>query len=146
VVTVTLPEGTLSLLAGIDPDRSWAIVKATALAVANTRACGAVELVEAMPGFNIILVGPSRYLRQIKWLRMLEVAPGRFLLALPSGTAIDSLEVALGDLLDKMEAEEEERPQIEELRDLVRSVRHEAQFSKAELLFVSKQKGESKTR
>ena len=51
-----------------------------------------------MPGVGIILVGVSRCLRQIPWLRLVEVAPARFLLSIPSGTPVELLEIALDDL------------------------------------------------
>ena len=103
-VTVTLPESTLAKLAAINPDRAQAIVKATHAAMPR-KANGhkRVELVEVMPGLGVLIVGPSRYLQKIKWLRLVELAPMRYLLVVPSGTAIDSLEVAIIDLLENLE-------------------------------------------
>src|SRR4051794_32599264 len=103
-ITVTLPESTLARLAAIDPDRSRAIVKATDAAM--TSQAGGVdlpELVEVAPGIRVILVGPSRCLRSIEWLRLFEVAPFRYLLIIPSGTSVDSLELAVIDLLENLE-------------------------------------------
>src|SRR5690349_18001779 len=94
-ITVTLPDSTLARLAAIDPDRSRAIVKATDAAMAaQSNGVALPELVEVAPGIRVILVGPTRSLRQIEWLRLFEVAPFRFLLIIPSGTSVDSLELA----------------------------------------------------
>ena len=137
-VTVTLPENTLARLMAIDPDRAQAIVKAVDAAMLHdgTRQ-KPVELVEVKPGLGIILVGPSRYLQKIKWLRLVEVAPMRFLLTIPSGTAVDSLEVAIIDLLEKLEPHEEwEKSILERLRDLMRTLRLGGKLSKAELLLI----------
>jgi hypothetical protein len=138
-VTVTLPESTLAKLAAINPDRAQAIVKATDAAMPR-KASGhkqRVELVEVMPGLGVIIVGPSRYLQKIKWLRLVEVAPMRYLLVVPSGTAIDSLEVAIIDLLENLDQGEEwEKAILEQLRDMMRSLRLGGKLSKAELMFI----------
>ena len=137
-ITVTLPESALARLAAIDPDRARAIVKATNAAVPDGNKNRApVELVEIMPGLGIIIVGPSRYLREIKWLRLIELAPSRFLLTIPTGTPVDSLELAVDDLLRNLKPNEEwERSVLGALRDLMRGLRQARKFIKAELLFV----------
>lgn len=137
-VTLTLPESTIARLAAIDPDRARAIVKATdAMMPPDAKQQKPVELVEFTPGLGVILVGSSRYLQKIKWLRLVEVAPRRFLLTIPSGTAVDSLEVAIIDLLEKLEPNEEwEKSILEQLRDLMRTLRLGGKLAKAELLFI----------
>ena len=137
-ITVTLPEDILAQLAAIDPDRAKAIVKATRAATPlNEKRRKPVELVEVLPGKSIIVVGPSGYLKEIKGLRLVELAPLRFLLTIPSGTSVDSLELGVIDLLRNLKRHEEwERSLLEALRDLMRKLRLGNKFSKAELLFV----------
>lgn len=137
-VTVTLPESTLARLATIDPDRARAIVKASHAAMpGDVKERKPVELIEVMPGLGIIMVGPSRYLQTIKWLRLIELAPLRFLVTIPTGTAVDSLELELVDLLQSVKPDEEwEKSLLEDLRDLMRNLRLERKLRKAELLFV----------
>ena len=137
-VTVTLPESTLARLAAINPDRAQAIVKAVgAAAPLNAKHQKQVELVEVSPGVGIILVGPSRYFKRIKWLRLVEIAPMRYLLTIPSGTAVDSLELAIVDLLENVKSlDERERSILEQLRDLMRTLRVGDKLYKAELLFI----------
>jgi hypothetical protein len=138
-VTVTLPESTLDRLAAINPDRAQAIVKAVGKAVPpDAKRQKQVELVEVAPGVGIILVGPSRFLKRIKWLRLVEIAPMRYLLTIPSGTAVDSLELAVVDLLENVESlDERERSILEQLRDLMRTLRVGDKLYKAELLFIN---------
>ena len=137
-ITVTLPESTLARLAAINPDRAQAIVKAVGTAGAlDAKNQKQVELVEVAPGVGIILVGPSRYLKRIKGLRLVEIAPMRYLLTIPSGTAVDSLELAVVDLLENVKSLDEwERSILEQLRDLMRTVRVGDRLYKAELLFI----------
>src|SRR5450759_23990 len=95
-VTVTLPERTLSQLAAIDTDKARAIVKATdAVRGYGDSRFRTVELVEMAPGKSLIVVSPSQALKRIPFLKLIEIAPARHLLTIPSGTAIESLEVAL---------------------------------------------------
>jgi hypothetical protein len=137
-VTVTLPERTLAHLAAIDDDRATAIVKV----VDSTRSRAtngkrAVELVEVAPGAAVILVGPSRSLRQIPWLKLAELAPGRYLLTVLPGTPIESLEITILDLLDSLpKAEHYERRILGELRELIGSARRQQDVSKFEMLYV----------
>jgi hypothetical protein len=96
-----------------------------------------VKLVEVMPGLGIIVVGPSRYLQKIKWVRLVEVAPTRFLMTIPSGTPVDSLEIAILDLLQSLDSNDKwEQAMLEQLRDLMRTLRVEGRLSKAELLLI----------
>jgi hypothetical protein len=135
-ITVTLPETTLARLAACDPDRAKAIVKVTNAALSPTGR-KPIELVEVMPGLSIIIVGPSRYLQKIRWLRLIEVAPSRFLLTIPTGTVVDSLELAVVDMVQNLKPSEEwEKSLLEALRDLMRHVRLAGKVSKAEILFV----------
>jgi hypothetical protein len=141
-ITVTLPEGTLARLASIHPDRARAIVKATdaAMPIDGKRQMQ-VDLVEVSPGLSMIMVGPSQLLLKIKWLRLVEVAPMRFLLSIPLGTSIDSLELAVIELLEDSKQYDAkqyawEHSLLTQLRALIRRLRSRGELSKAEMLFV----------
>lgn len=140
-ITVTLPESTLARLASIDPARARAIVKATDTVMPfHAEPYKQVELVEVAPGLGIILVSPSQFLQKIKWLRLVEVAPMRFLLTIPSGTSVDSIEVAIADLLDDVKSYDEgEHSVLIELKNLLQRLRRRGQVSKAEMLFIDTQ-------
>jgi hypothetical protein len=135
---VTLPDRVLGKLQSIHPDRARAIVKCVEAVTGNgEHASKAVELVEVMPGKALIVVGPSRSLAQIQWLRLVEIAPARYLLVLPSGTPVESLEVATQDILDNLGPDEgEERQILSELRALLSDQRRLKTVSKAELVFI----------
>lgn len=137
-ITVTLPESTLARLASIDPDRARAIVKATDTVMPfDAEPREQVELVEVAPGLGIIIVGPSRLLQKIKWLRLVEVAPMRFLLTIPLGTSVDSIEVAITDLLDDVKSYDDwEHSILTQLKDLIQRTRRRGRLSKAEMLFI----------
>lgn len=137
-ITVTLPERVLQKLELLDPDRARAIVKCVeAVAGGDERLANPVELVEVLPGKGLIVIGPSRTLKTIDWLRLVEMGPGRYLLALPSGTSVESLEVEIHDLMAGLGPEEgTERDLLEKLQSLLGQCRRRKSVSKAELIFV----------
>lgn len=143
-VTVTLPVETLAKLESLDSDRARAIVKATDAAVPpNPANQKLIQVVEVEEGLGIIIVGPSKLLQQIEGLRMVEVAPLRFLLTIPFGATIDSVELAVIDLVEsKVASEEWEQSLLAELRDLIRNLRQRRELSKAEMLIVDTRKKE----
>jgi len=96
-----------------------------------------IEVVEVGQGLGIIIVGPCQLLKKIKGLRTVEVAPLRFLLTIPLGTSIDSIEVAVIDAIESAaDHEERERLILTQLRELIRKLRRRGELSKAEMLFV----------
>jgi hypothetical protein len=134
---MTLPERTLRLLDAMGQDRARAIVRVTDAALSPDPARNpSVHVVEVLPGLGIILVGPSRILQKISWLRLVELGPARYLLSIPTGTPVESLEVALHDLLEVVPADDvRERAMVERLGALMRTLRRDGSISKAEMLF-----------
>jgi hypothetical protein len=138
-ITMTLPERILDQLAEIDPDRTCAVVKVTeAVAGTGKGHFKPVELVEMAPGKSLIVVGPSKVLRKIPWLKLIEIARTRYLLTIPSGTSIEVLEVALRDLsLDpELQKNDRENTILHELMNLISHQRRTQRLSKAEILII----------
>jgi hypothetical protein len=136
---MTLPERILTQLADIDPDRTRAVVKVTeAVAGKGRGGFRPVELIEMAPGRSLIVVGPSTVLKKIPWLKRIEIAPARYLLMVPSGTPIEALEVALGDLLHDTAAAKNDRENavLHELVDIISQQRRTKRLSKAEILII----------
>jgi hypothetical protein len=97
----------------------------------------AVELVEVAQGVAVIIVGRSQYLQRIPWLRLVEIAPARFLLCIPPGTPVDSLEIAIMDLLESCAKEDkEDRRSLTQLLDVVKNQRLKQSIFKTEILLV----------
>ena len=137
-ITVTLPESTLKGLESIHQDRGQAIVKLTEAALRT--APGApplVEIVEMATNTGLLLVGPSKVLRRIPFLHLVEVAPGRFLMALDAGNDFKTLELAIHDVLEDVPHDElNERELIRQLLEKIKLVRKSERASVAEILFV----------
>jgi hypothetical protein len=117
------------------------VIDAASAATSSTEP--AVEVVETERGIDYVLVRSNKTLKQLPWLRLVEVTPSRYLLALPSGMAVESLEVGIIDLLDKLAPEEEyERNMLLRLRELFKHQRLGRSVSRAEILFIkTREKG-----
>lgn len=135
-ITVTLPDRILSLLERVDSDRGKAIVKCVEAQTGSDVTDHGITIVPATDENAIIIVSSRRHLATIPWLRLVEIGPSRFLIALPAGTDVAALEVAILDLLEHLPEDESERAMLEELRNHLTLHRRKNNVSKGEILFV----------
>ena len=91
------------------------------------------------PGKSLIVVGLSQSLKRIPWLKLIEIAPARYLLTIPSGTAVESLEVVLNDMLNdpNIQRDKREHAILLELMSLIGHQRRANCVSKAEVLIIN---------
>lgn len=138
-ITVTLPESTLEGLQQIHPDRGQAIVKLTAAALSQGKSSRPlVEIVDVAVKTGVLIIGPCAPLREIPFLHLVEVAPGRFLLALTPGNDFKNLEIAIHDILEDLpKGDARNRELIHQLLASIRSLRKAEKVSMAEILLVS---------
>lgn len=137
-ITVTLPERILNLLKTVNSDRAKAItaVVENQLGFTNEAKHPVVSL-KVSPGTAIILTGHSDYLKRIPWLRLIEVSPARNLISIQSGTSIESMELALHDLIEEIpQTEKQEREILELLLRYIRTSRRSRKSIKEEILFI----------
>jgi hypothetical protein len=141
-ITVTLAEKTLRQLESVDPDRAKAITKVTdAIVGAATDSSRKVKLVEVEKGVALIVVGPSAHLRSIPWLRLAEISPANYILALPSGVPIEKLELAITDMMEnEPDMIAHERELLDDLSKYLARLRRGNKMSKSEIIFVETKK------
>lgn len=136
-ITVTLPHRIVNNLRNIDRDRAKAIVKCVDNMTSEKSGENKVEVIRVTPDTALLIVPPSPNLKKIPWLQLIEIAPCRFLLVLPSGTAIEALEIALVDLLEHLPADElADKILLTDLRQKLSQHRRKDGFSKGEILFI----------
>ncbi len=137
-VTLTLPESTLEGLKQIHADRGQAIVKLTEAALRSGAAPHShVEIVQMADNTGLLVVGPSEVLRRIPFLHLVEVAPGRFVMAMDPGNDFRVLELALRDALEDVpESDQRERELVAQLLEQISVLRKSARVRMAEILFV----------
>ena len=137
-ITVTLPDRILSMLTLADPDRAKAITKVTEAYLKDGQDKPAVEVVDVGMGTGLIVVGPSAKLSHLPWLKLVEIAPARFIITIPSGAPIETLEIGVSDLLDDLKpGETTDKEILTELLRWIRTLRRGKNISKAEILLVS---------
>jgi hypothetical protein len=137
-VTITLPQRILQKLEAIDLDRAKAVVKCV-----DNHLYGAwsdtkrVEIVRISKDTGLIVVGHSKILKKITWLNLIEIAPRRFLLAVPTGTTIETLEIAIMDLIENIPKDEtSEYSLLTDLREKISKHRRREGVSKGEILYI----------
>lgn len=137
-LTVTLPQRTLSLLRWLDADRAKAIVKAVDGAVSHWQdAKPQVDILEMAPNTGLVVVPAHPSLNNVAWLKMIQIAPARYLLAIEPGTPIERVEVSLMDAIEEAgHSSPHEVPLLEMLRAMLCRLRREGKVSKAEVLLI----------
>lgn len=137
-VTVTLPQRTLDLLRLIDLDRAKAIAKVVDGAASGWKAAEPqVEVIEMVQGTGLIVVPPQPALSNLRWVKMIQIAPARYLLVVEPGTPIEKVEVALMDLIDEAKrSRTEDVAVLEALYATFGNLRRSGRVSKGEVLLV----------
>jgi hypothetical protein len=138
-ITVTLPRRIVQKLETIDSDRAKAIVKCVDSTIdtawPNQKR---VEVIEIEKGIGLIVIGPSESLKNIPWLRLIEIAPCRFLLAIPTGTALELLEIVILDLIENLPEDQiTEKALLTDLRRKLSHHRRKDGLSKGEILYIN---------
>jgi hypothetical protein len=104
-----------------------------------------VEIRPVSEDAGLIVVPYIQTLKKIPWIEFLEIEPFHYLLSIPSGTAIESLEIAIVDLLEHLSDEEkDDLPLLKELKRKISKHRRERQVFKAEVLFFKTAQEKSK--
>lgn len=141
-VTVTLPLRVLEQLHRLDADRARAIATAVdAVLSGDDAAALRVDLVEVSPGASMLVVPANRSLMGIPWLKLIKVAPARYLLTIEPGTSIEKVELTLLDMIrDADESLRNELPMLEDLAGIFSEIRRRGRITKSEiLLFTSEE-------
>ena len=138
VVTIALPEKTLRVLETYDQDLAQAIVKVTDQAIQRAFPKGSsYEIVKVAPRKSIFIVVSKTHLSKIQWLRLVEIAPGRNLITIPSGTSLESVEIAILELIENIPSDEaRERNLLEEFCKYIGRLRRYKKMSTVEILIV----------
>ena len=136
-VTVTLPLRTLEALRSIDRDRARAIVKCVDAASGGPPAPVGIEIINAFGPFSLIVVPPCPSLGKLAGLRLVEIAPDRFLLVTVGDYSTQDLELDLHDLMEKQPPEDEaERALLDELRHMLARHRRQESITGGKILLI----------
>jgi len=138
VVTIALPEKTLSVLETCDKDLAQAIVKVTDRATQRDFPKGSsYEVVKVAPHKSVFIVGSNTHLANIQWIKLVEVAPNRNLITIPPGTSLELLEVSVLELIENMPSDEfKDQALLKEFCKYVGRLRRNNKMSTVEILLV----------
>lgn len=136
-ITVTLPRRILNKISLVDGDRAKGIVKCVESFFRKDEGQIPVQIQNVSECSGLIVVGSAKSLQKISWLKMIEIAPSKFLLSVPPGTAVESLEIAVEDLIDDLSHENlEEKDMLVDLHRKIRHYRRKKNVTKGEILLV----------
>lgn len=138
VVTLTLPKKTLQLLETLDHDLTRAIVKLADITTQKAFPRGSsFEVIKVAPRKSVLVVGSDTLLAKIPWLQLVEIVPGRNLITIPSGTSLESLEIAILELIENIPSNiSMERKLLNEFRKYVGRRRRNKKMSVVEIMIV----------
>ena len=138
VVTIALPEKTLTVLEADDQDLAQAIVKMTDRAIQRSFPKGSsYEVIKVAPRKAVFIVGSNTRLAKIQWLNLVEIVPGRHLITIPSGTSLESVEIAILELIENTPSDElMEQALLKEFCKYVGRLRRNNKMSTVEIMIV----------
>jgi hypothetical protein len=139
-ITVTLPDRILERLADLDKDRAKAITKATETVSANNDEPGSVKIANIDNDTAVIMVGRNTCLSNIPWLKLVEIAHNKYLLAVPTGTEFEKLEIAILDLIENSAKDSSDWLLLTELRKVLNHFRRTNRMTKHEILLLEHSK------
>jgi hypothetical protein len=120
-VTLTLPEGVIEALSGIDRDLSRAVVR-IAQPQLTKRPSAAAELA-VFGGRAVIVVNPCRALEERTGIVLVPLSDGRALISFDESTSVENLELQLRDALEEDNLAKEDARVFKAVADLLRQAR-----------------------
>lgn len=137
-ITITLPDRILKQLQTIDADRAKAIVKCVDNTLGMKPRHNNIEIIQISEKEGVMVVGPCKVLESVPWIKLIEIAPCRYLVSQPIGTSIESLEIALIDILERMPEEpSEEREMLKSIRHQIKQQRENEAIHTREILLMN---------
>lgn len=132
MLALTLPQDIIEYLQTIDPDVGWAVVKLADQQ--RGRPSDGEPETAAPPDAQLLPIGPNRFLIVVREdvfgdlpdVSLVPLGHGRAFLAFPKHKTIESLELAVIDLLELERLDDDRRRRYGVFRNLLRAWRHDA--------------------
>lgn len=122
-VTLTLPEDVIAVLKAVDADLSRAVVRVVQpLMVAQSLPVAAKVTTLGDRG-ALILLPPSRWLREFAGVELITLSDGRALLSFDEGMSIADFELSLRDAVADDILQQDDRAMLQELATILRDAR-----------------------
>ena len=132
-----MPLRTLEALQRIDKDRAKAIVACADAVAGGESDRNRIEIIEVFEGVGLIIVPPCPSLRTLERLRLVEIAPERFLLVAVGDYSVETLELDILDLMEYLPPDDEaERMALGELKQVLSRHRRRATITSGSIFLI----------
>jgi len=144
-VTLTLPEDVIATLQGIDADLSRAVVRA--LQTLTPQEPAAPAELASYGNRSVILVPPSRVLRERTGVELVPLSDGRALISMDDRHSIPKLELQLTDALDDPALDADSRELFGTLVGILRNARQDdgVQVRQQQIIILERRAAESES-
>lgn len=135
-ITITLPDRILKKISTIDTDRAKGIVKCVENTLAENKKSH-VNVLKISDKEGILTVGPCKLLNDIPHIKLIEISPLHYIISKPVGTPIETIEIALIDMIEKISAEQhEERDILMKIRNHIKMHREKDSLQTREIILL----------
>ena len=136
-ITLTLPDRILQKLSRVDADRAKGIVKCVENTLAENKT-SSVNVLKISDKEGILTVGPCSLLNAIPHLQLIEIAPMRYIISKPTGMPIETIEIALIDMLETITGDqEEEKNMLMKIRNYLKLHRENDSLQTREIILLN---------
>lgn len=122
-MTLTLPEDVIGALKAVDADLSRAVVRVVQPLMAAQSPSAASKVSTLGDRGALILVPPSRWLREFAGVELVTLSDGRALLSFDEGMPIADFELSLHDAVADDSLQQDDRALLQELATILRNAR-----------------------
>lgn len=138
-ITITLPDRILQQLNMIDTDRAKGIVKC----VENTLSTdndNKLKILKISESEGLLTIGPCNILKNIPYLKLIEISPLHYIISKPVGTTFEMIEIAIIDLIEKVgDDQAEEKEILVNIRNHLKSHREKDTLQTREIILLNAQ-------
>ena len=122
-VTLTLPEDVVAALKAVDRDLSRAVVRVVQTLMVAQSPPAAAKVTTLGDRGALILLPPSRWLREFAGVELITLSDGRALLSFDEGMSIADFELSLRDAVADDILQQDDRAMLQELATILRDAR-----------------------
>jgi len=135
-ITVTLPDRILQKISLIDTDRAKGIVKCVENTLSEHKKSH-VNVLKISDKEGILTVGPCNILNNIPHIKLIEISPLHYIISKPVGTPIETIEIALIDMIEKISTDQhEEKDMLMKIRNYIKMHREKNSLQTREIILL----------
>ena len=136
-ITITLPDRILQQLSMVDADRAKGIVKCVENTLAENKKSN-VSVLKISEKEGLLTVGPCSLLNTIPHIKLIEISPLHYIISKPVGIPIETIEIGLIDMIEKISQEQhEEKEMLMKIRTYLKTHRESDSLQTREIILLN---------